>query len=566
MANSVLAKMAVEISANTAGFNKSLSDTNKKLDSFSKNISGIGKTLIAGFGLYEIGSGIIDVTAKFQKFEAILTNTLGDQSAAQKALRNIEAFAASTPFQVDEVTAAYVRWANQGLDPTIDRMGKLGDIASSLGAGFEQTAEAFKDLMVGQTKRIEEVGISATQANGKIQLSFKGVNIEIEKNAEGVQKALDIYSQLNGVLGTSDAISKTLGGRISNLKDSWDLLLKTIGEANSGPLFTTINVLTRLTQGLAYMGIQAKITMKGLESLSMLEFEKVFSFGETESLKKISDVLKEINAQNSNAFFKDIEENKKKFISLLSQEGESQKDILILWGKYVDLRLKSANDEDAAIAKKKSLVTAIKEETKAVEALTKVKKGDAGEEAISLGVQAGLFDGFGIPKQQDKTAILNQGESEFQTSALDDFYANFPEYTQKTNELSESWLNFANAASDAIARTIEADQSFGKSIASVTGSILNSSKERIAAFLGEGIAKAFSINPFAGLAVATLGLGVVQGLLGKLSKASNQSSFGSSSLYGANRGYAMAVTVRQRGTDLVGVGIEENRMRARTRG
>ena len=55
------------------------------------------------------------------------------------------------------------------------------NLFASLGAGFEQTAEAFKDLAVGQTKRIEEIGISAQQANGKIQLSFKGVNIEVEK-------------------------------------------------------------------------------------------------------------------------------------------------------------------------------------------------------------------------------------------------------------------------------------------------------------------------------------------------------------------------------------------------
>jgi phage tail tape-measure protein len=150
-ANSILAKMQVVIDANTAQFNKSLSQSTSQFQKFSSNISTIGKSLVAGFGLLEIGRGVIEVTSQFEKFEAILTNTLGDSSKAQKALADIREFAQVTPFEVSEITAAYVRWANQGLNPTIDRMRKLGDVASSLGAGFEQTAEAVKDLMVGQT-------------------------------------------------------------------------------------------------------------------------------------------------------------------------------------------------------------------------------------------------------------------------------------------------------------------------------------------------------------------------------------------------------------------------------
>ena len=246
MASNIVAQMQVLISAQTQGLNVGLKDATASLNRFEKAAVGVGNTLKSFIGVgtvLAIGKEIVDVTAEFQKFQAVLTNTLGSSSAANKALENIRIFAKETPFEVSEVTAAYVRFANQGLNPSIDQMRKLGDVASSLGAGFEQTAEAFKDLAVGQTKRIEEIGISATQANGKIQLSFKGVNLEVEKNAAGVQKAIDTYSQLNGVLGTSDAVSKTLGGRISNLKDSFSNFFLTIGESSSGPLFDIITTL-----------------------------------------------------------------------------------------------------------------------------------------------------------------------------------------------------------------------------------------------------------------------------------------------------------------------------------
>ena len=253
MASNIVAQMQVLISAQTKGLNTALSQSTSALKTFEGAISKTN-TLLTSFGIglgaatvAKIAGDIINVTAQFEKFSAVLANTLGSDSAAQAALDEIRVFAQETPFEVSEITAAYVRWANQGLNPTIDKMTKLGDVASSLGAGFEQTAEAFKDLLVGQTKRIEEIGISAQQSNGKIQLSFKGVNLEIEKSVEGVTKALETYSQLNGVLGTSDQVSETLGGRISNLKDAYSNLLLTIGTGNGGALKDTVNILIQIT-------------------------------------------------------------------------------------------------------------------------------------------------------------------------------------------------------------------------------------------------------------------------------------------------------------------------------
>lgn len=245
--------MQILINAQTRGLNTALAQSSSALKGLEGAITTTNKALGA-FGI-AIGAGvvaniagdIIQVTAQFEKFGAVLANTLGSQSAAQAALDSIREFAQETPFEVSEVTAAYVRWANQGLNPTIDKMGKLGDVASSLGAGFEQTAEAFKDLLVGQTKRIEEIGISAQQSNGKIQLSFKGVNLEIEKTVEGVEEALNVFSALEGVQGTSAQVSETLGGRISNLKDAYSNLLLTIGTGNSGVLKEGTNLLIDLT-------------------------------------------------------------------------------------------------------------------------------------------------------------------------------------------------------------------------------------------------------------------------------------------------------------------------------
>lgn len=282
LGNDVTLKVGFDIDK----FQAELSKTNGILNTWGNQVKGIATTAIASFAFVDVGKQMIEVTAQFQKFGAILGNTLGSDSQAQKALKEIRQFAIETPFEVAEVTAAYVRWANMGLTPTIDRMKKLGDIASSLGAGFEQTAEAFKDLMVGQTKRIEEIGISAQQSNGKIQLSFKGVNVEIEKNAEGVQKALDIYSQLNGVLGTSDAVAKTLGGRISALSDAWKNLLLTFGN-ESGSLMGSF-----IVDATNFLNIISHADLSAGE-----KFKMIFGSwdGAGEELKKVNDELAKNN-------------------------------------------------------------------------------------------------------------------------------------------------------------------------------------------------------------------------------------------------------------------------------
>lgn len=306
--------MQVLISAQTKGLNTALSQSTSALKGFESAISNTNKVLtsfgvgIGAAAIANIAGQVIEVTAQFEKFGAVLANTLGSSSAAQTALDEIKQFAVEQPFEVAEITAAYVRWANLGLTPTIAKMAKLGDVASSLGAGFEQTAEAFKDLMVGQTKRIEEIGISAQQSNGKIQLSFKGVNLEIEKTAEGVDKALNFFSQLKGVQGTSAAIAETLGGKISNLSDAYTNLLGTVGGANSGVLKDTTDLLISMTNAAA--GLVKTLTSTDNVFGGIISTTAEGFFGPAKFLLSLLDNTEEVN--------KKLEENKIKLQAIQS--------------------------------------------------------------------------------------------------------------------------------------------------------------------------------------------------------------------------------------------------------
>lgn len=205
-------------------------------------------TAAAGFSLVHVGSEIISTLSNFERFEAVLTNTLGSGSAAQKVLEDITEFAAKTPFEVDSLTDSYVRLANQGFKPTMQEMTKLGDLASSKGKGLAQLSEALIDAEVGEFERLKEFGIRASKQGDKVAFSFKGVTKTVQFSDKAIRQYVLGLGDAEGVTGAMAAISKTTGGQISNLKDTITQLYLNLGTKLKPAISGTIQVFSQLIQ------------------------------------------------------------------------------------------------------------------------------------------------------------------------------------------------------------------------------------------------------------------------------------------------------------------------------
>lgn len=226
-------------------------DAQKAGDGASKSFLSLNN-IIAGLSFAAVASGLksiisesIKVTSEFQKLAAVLTNTLGSNAAAQKALQDIKDFAAKTPFSVQELTASFVKLANSGFKPTTAELTKLGDLASSQGKSFDQLTEAIIDAQTGEFERLKEFGIRAQKEGDKVSFTFKGVKEQVDFTADSIQNYILKLGEANGVTGGMAAISETLGGKISNLGDGWDNFLATLGEGNSGALSGTVSLLQK---------------------------------------------------------------------------------------------------------------------------------------------------------------------------------------------------------------------------------------------------------------------------------------------------------------------------------
>jgi hypothetical protein len=232
---------------------KEIEDTIEKFKNQGKEADGLSGTLkktagilagvFAADKIIDFGKEVFRVRGEMQRFAAVLTNTLGSKSAAQEALKTISKFAAETPFSVSQLTASFVKLANQGFKPTAVEMRKLGDLASSTGKEFDQLAEAIIDAQTGEFERLKEFGIRASKQGDLVKFTFKGVETQTKFTSSAITDYVLSLGDLAGVSGSMSAISTTLEGRISNLGDSYETLLNSIGTRGEGIFAGAIGAL-----------------------------------------------------------------------------------------------------------------------------------------------------------------------------------------------------------------------------------------------------------------------------------------------------------------------------------
>ena len=249
-------------------FNKSVKEMEGKIKGMtgtttteSRKMEGVFKALAAGMaGVFTLQAAmrfrekLIQVRGEFQKYQAVLTNSLGSQKEAGEAMNQLAEFAAKTPFQLNSLTSAYVKLVNQGFRPSIDQMRQLGDLASSTGKEFEQLAEAILDAQTGEFERLKEFGVKAAVSGDKITFAFKNVKTSVDNSAEAIRNYILSLGQMQGVKGAMAAISGTLEGQVSNLQDSITAMFNEIGKKSEGFLSKSIEATAWLVENYEKVG------------------------------------------------------------------------------------------------------------------------------------------------------------------------------------------------------------------------------------------------------------------------------------------------------------------------
>lgn len=189
--------------------------------------------LAAGAAVGGLGKAVITTGARFEKLRAQLKTATGSAENAEAALSFIKDFARNTPFQVDQITEAFVKLTNLGLEPSARALTSYGDTASAMGKELDQFIEAAADAVTGEFERLKEFGIKAKSEGDRVSFTFRGVSTEVGKNAKEIEEFLIGLGEQNFAGAMSEQMG-TLGGLVSNLKDAFtDFMLQV---AEMGPL------------------------------------------------------------------------------------------------------------------------------------------------------------------------------------------------------------------------------------------------------------------------------------------------------------------------------------------
>ena len=291
------------------------------LDGFSKSLGGLGPAIVGAFSVTAVlgfAKAVFDTTANFEKLGAVLKNTLGSGAQASLALENIKDFAKSTPFSVQELTASFVKLANQGFKPTIEQLRKLGDLASSTGKGFDQLAEAIIDAQTGEFERLKEFGIRASKAGDQVKFSFKGVETQVKFNNEAIREYITSLGDFEGVAGAAAAVSGTLGGKVNNLGDAWDNFLNSIGTLLKPVLTSALEVTADFMDKINQLFKLGTTGAQDLEQAELRAFQALQSETSKMTDQMLEDRLKK-NTQSLKFFEKEAAELNKK----IEKEGAS---------------------------------------------------------------------------------------------------------------------------------------------------------------------------------------------------------------------------------------------------
>ena len=305
-----IGELFVNLNANTSNFERGMDNASNKANSLGSVVGSVAKN-IASFMIYDVGkklaTGFVEATKAGIDYNASLETSkikwetlLGSQEKANKMLKDIEKFAATTPFEKMGVDTMATHLNNAGLSgqALFDQLTKFGDMAGAFGIQSDSLQE-----MVRQYSQVQQAGVAYTEDLNILQDRgipiFKAIAEELGINTSEVKKwasegkiSADIYQAAldnvaKGVEGGMEKQSKSFTGMLSTLKDNFNqaagILSQPIFDKLKSGLENILPYLEKIITSLSEQGLMGTIRefAPGIEPFVQLAISIFTTMGET---------------------------------------------------------------------------------------------------------------------------------------------------------------------------------------------------------------------------------------------------------------------------------------------
>ncbi len=176
--------------------------------------------VVAGLGAIGAVRGIAQVGSEFEDMRDSLNQVFGSIQGGERAFNNILTFAQTTPFQVEDVTRAFISLKGAGIEPSADMLQVFADTASTsvdqLGA-FQAMVRLVQRSAAGglgleEINQLDDRGIPAT----KILTEALNVNrLELSKFGQTAEDAAFMVEKL--IEGMKERFGGAMEQKMDNL-------------------------------------------------------------------------------------------------------------------------------------------------------------------------------------------------------------------------------------------------------------------------------------------------------------------------------------------------------------
>lgn len=205
----------------------SMSEIRRQFDGFGAMLSGV-QSMIGGIALGALGKQAVEVMSNFEQLEIRLNSVMGSVEKGQEAFAWIQQFAKDTPYQVGEVTKAFMLLKNMGIDPMGGAMKAIADRAAQTGGGFE-------------TLQRISLGLGQAWTKGKLQG---------EEAMQLLEAGVPVWDMLSKVLGKTTAEVQELSSKGRLGRDVIKALIDEMGRSSDGAAVAQMQSLSGMWSNL----------------------------------------------------------------------------------------------------------------------------------------------------------------------------------------------------------------------------------------------------------------------------------------------------------------------------
>ena len=229
------------------------------------SISGVSKLL----------SSLVRVTGEFELQKTTLAAMIGDLNKAEGIITRIQGLAVESPFQFKELTtyAKQLSAFSVPAEELYETTKMLADISAGLGVGMDRIVLAYGQVrsaafLRGQeVRQFTEAGIPILDELAKQFTELEGRAVSTGEVFDKISARLvpfemvakvfkDMTSEGGKFYQMQEVQAETLKGKLSNLKDAYEMMLNEIGSAHSDKLKGAVDWVRGLMQNWQSIGGQ----------------------------------------------------------------------------------------------------------------------------------------------------------------------------------------------------------------------------------------------------------------------------------------------------------------------